>query len=447
MAVVPESLVQVPTSARCVARRVDALTLAYQITVADELWTALEGFRVLAERERHPVECDLGSVAGCAPFVLAVMPVGGPSRVVLRNGDVILSVCRDGSHGWTVEVRVLAAYLAQNEPARAVSVCRWLAGFFGAFDAERGERCRRLDLATDWVGWVLDDKEDARLVTRPRAKKTKFRPTYEEALELPESRVYKVAQAVTGVAVAYGSPVMCRLYDKTAELEHSGAEAKRELEQTQWRNGGWDGASKIVRVEYQVRGDVLEEMNLRDNVDVLLSKLDAVWHYLTHDWLTLRVLGTSTRLHRAALDPRWEAVQRVNWGTRMSSVERVRRRAGASMRQTLGCLLSTLGSSGVLESAVKPLSAPSVTEALQIESGAASAGVRAWVRTVCFAFAMFLEAGLLTEASSPQDAFGELVLQVRGCVARFSVLDDAFDLGTSPEHYANGRRTKDRRSG
>lgn len=464
MAYVPGSSVQSSTSARCVAHRVDALVLAYQIVVAEPLWTALEGFRVQAETERHAVKCDLGRLAGCSSFVLAVMPVGGPSKVVLRNADLILTVSHEASHGWSVEVRVLAAFLSQNDVLRAVKLSRWVAGFFGAFDAERGERCRRLDLATDWVGWVLDDSEDERLVTRPRARKTKFRATYEEANETKDTstkvvesvaapidtlgvdaaRVYKVARVVTGVAVAYGSPVMCRLYDKTAELEHTGAESKRALEEAMWKSGGWDGASKVVRVEYQIRGDVLDEMGLRESVDNLVDKLNGVWHYLTHDWLTLRVLGTASRLHRAALDPRWEAVQRVDWGSRSTPITRVRRRGGASLRQTLGCMLSTLGSSGALEPAVKGLSAPSMTESLQLESGAAAGGVRAWVRALSCAFALFLESGLLVEASSPQDALGELVLQVQGSVARFSVIQDDETLERAgPEVcFVNGRRQK-----
>lgn len=428
---------------RCVSKRVDAFVVAYQIELAESLWGVLSGFRDKAERERCPVECDLAALVGAGKSLkLAVMPVGGEGKIVLRNGDLSVSLSRECSHGWTVEVRLFAAFLAQVSPGAALGTCRWVAGFFGAWDASRGERCRRFDLATDWVNWSLDESDDARFVTRPRARRCRFRPTREEASELPASRAYHVARVVTGLAVAYGAPCMGRIYDKSAELEHAGRDGKREFEHLAWKSGGWDGTQTVVRVEFQLRGDVLEEMGYRDDVERLLAEVDGVWKYLTEKWLTMREPDSASRLCRAALDARWEAVQRVDWGTVNAPVERVRRRGGASMKQALGCILSHLGATGALEASVDGLSAPSSVEASQLEPGVAASMLRAYIQRICIAFALAVETGLLVEKKLAQDAFASFLDVVRGTVARFSVIaGEIFGTVGGPEVLSvNGKR-------
>ena len=89
-------------------------------------------------------------------------------------------------------------------------------------------------------------------------------------------------------------------------------------------------------------------MTLCDDLEALAGSLDAIWAYATVKWLTLRVPGADSRLHRCPLDPRWLQAQRVTWEERAIPITRRRKRGGATTAQALGCLLSNLGSIGGL---------------------------------------------------------------------------------------------------
>jgi hypothetical protein len=140
---------------------------------------------------------------------------------------------------------------------------------------------------------------------------------------------------------------MARIYNKTAELRLAGREEKRAIEHALWTSGGWDGSADVTRVEFQHRGEFLDEVELRDP-DELEGKLDAVWQ---HDvkWLRLVEPSTASRRTRCSLDPRWSAVAATEFRHRAEPVERVRNRGGAKPEHVLGAAMSRMASTGKLE--------------------------------------------------------------------------------------------------
>lgn len=100
---------------------------------------------------------------------------------------------------------------------------------------------------------------------------------------------------------ADGAPLLCRIYDKGAEVLVEGVKL--------WFREVWKGREirEIWRVEFQVRREVLKELGI-DTVPDLLAKQAAFWTYLTRDWFTLREPDNKNPSRRT-VSPFWRAVQ------------------------------------------------------------------------------------------------------------------------------------------
>jgi hypothetical protein len=141
-----------PAPTRLLARRVDALAVAYRVELspafADEL----------GERQAF---ADLG---GCAELTLAsgiALALGRSRRqdfFSFQNDDVRGAVDLRASGGWTLEVVLRATFLATHPLDAALAVAERVALGFGQ---PHERRLRRFDLAADFMGWPLrrDDAE------------------------------------------------------------------------------------------------------------------------------------------------------------------------------------------------------------------------------------------------------------------------------------------------
>lgn len=98
------------------------------------------------------------------------------------------------------------------------------------------------------------------------------------------------------------APVQLRIYDKTAEIEHSNKP---------WMRDYWpsDGKSNVWRVEYQLRREILKQFGINTPND-LLSKAGGLWLNLTSAWFSLR-LHDNEHTSRRTLCQFWQAVQQA----------------------------------------------------------------------------------------------------------------------------------------
>ena len=196
-------------------------------------------------------------------------------------------------------------------------------------------RARRVDLSADFLGFDLASIDPAAWVT-PRRVNIK---------DMGTLATFSHAGERTGFMLGK-SAVALRVYDKTEELRKpENAGAKRDEEHARFRAAGWNGIDPVVRVEFQVRGDALDQFDLRDP-GKLLANLDALWCYLTRrrrdqesPWVRLIVPGSARRRARCALDPRWAAVQRVLFSGVQAPPARAYKRAPSSSTRAVSLLM------------------------------------------------------------------------------------------------------------
>lgn len=121
---------------------------------------------------------------------------------------------------------------------------------------------------------------------------------------------YTEAEKFTGYVFGQGSPLSARLYDKTLEIEKSKKDYLRDL----WWMDGWDRTSKVWRLEFQIRREVLVELGIYSYLD-LQDRLQSLWQYATRNWLRLVLPGKDKTRSRWPNHPLWDVLQAANFGT------------------------------------------------------------------------------------------------------------------------------------
>jgi len=96
--------------------------------------------------------------------------------------------------------------------------------------------------------------------------------------------VHKSRHSGTGVTVSIGkAPIMCRIYDKLAEVELKANPHKRLCMMVyRWKDNFLPLAA--IRVEYELHREALKDRGI-DSVEDYYKKRADLIHYLTHDWL------------------------------------------------------------------------------------------------------------------------------------------------------------------
>ncbi len=258
-----------------------------------------------------------------------------------------------------------------------------------------------------------------------RAEQKDFDEVGGEVLEpLREHR--NASLSVTGITVAAGNPLMARVYAKDIELRQAGREEKRAIEHRIWSEHGWDGVAPVTRVEFQCRGEFLDEIRLRDP-RALGDNVDAAFQHCVR-WLRLIEPGSSSRRTRSRLDPRWVVVTSTEFAHEADPIMRDRKhRGGALPSHVAGAVQSALAANRRLDCA--QLVTPD-GEVFENESDFANAlspsDAEAWVRECCaeqFSRAADLCANDALTRHGPNGAVLALVSHARAVCARFSSVD------------------------
>lgn len=314
---------------RPVGKRVDALVIAFKVGVRRSVTDEID------ERQ------SLADLSGSAELRIAELRFALKCRrarsvVAFENADVRCVYLPLASGAFVVEVVVRATFLATHPLSVSVALCKRIARGLGTIQEWR---LRRFDIAADYAGFALSPDDVDRVLTT-RARIQSFRADCKDVdevegeLALPIREHRDSVLRVTGIMVAAGNPLMARVYAKDVELRHAGREEKREVEHKIWRSNGWDGAEPVTRVEFQCRGEFLDEIRLR-NPGALESKLDAVFQRCVR-WLRLIQPG---RVH-AELVAKPIHVGRL-WLTRCSSTTRSRSFVTAGIEAVRGRRTST----------------------------------------------------------------------------------------------------------
>lgn len=311
--------------------------------------------------------------------------------------------------GWTIEVTFAAQWLAEFGLLEALRKGEAMAALCGTVHETR---LRRIDLCADVEGWEIGEEDVRRLVKRPRArwqkeyggtvavdaageiellkKKKSGRVSKTEREEEERAQDYGRGaldrRQITGLSVGRGGALMSRIYDKRIELERD--EERRVNEERRWTDKGWDGRSRVTRVEFQIRNVAVHELGIRDPWRVkdvewgtskhgrrvvvarkdavridedgevhhlgLVDRLDAIWQTCL-DWVRLvepayRDDGEMLPAGRLADDERWALLRDVRFDEtcKPSKIKRVRVRTAASAAQLVGVAISRAARDGDL---------------------------------------------------------------------------------------------------
>ena len=113
----------------------------------------------------------------------------------------------------------------------------------------------------------------------------------------------------SGWKIGAGGVISARLYDKTLEILKSGKTFFHEP----WRRAGWDGQSRVWRLEFQCMRAVLAQLGLR-TFPQTLEYLGGIWGYAASTWLRLAIpdAGDSNR-GRWPTHPLWQRLAAIVW--------------------------------------------------------------------------------------------------------------------------------------
>jgi hypothetical protein len=327
------------TAARVLAQRVDWLTAAFRVDLAEPMMRHF-GARLASAEDAERCSVLLGGSA----FELKRMRTG--KRLLLRNSDIAIALDPEGPGGWTVAIDVTGGQLIGANLDRVVATMRHLAAALGEV---KGERVRRLDLCADIEGFDVSKVDGAAWVKPSRARLERA-SLADVDTEAPEARQFRRGQQITGYSICPGNVMQAVIYDKREELTIR--PHKRGAEESIWKESGWDGAAPVGRVEFRFRSEVLHELGARDGLDAFREKLDAIWAYASRWWLRLVELGTSSRVSSCKVTEEWRVVQSVRFKHEAHPAARRRIRKGASPAQVFGAALSAVAGAGLLLASV-----------------------------------------------------------------------------------------------
>lgn len=370
--------------------------------------------------------------------------------------------------GWTAEIVWYAQRLAEWGLERCLRESRALVWTLGdVFE----ERLRRIDLCADVAGWAIVPDDAERILKRSRASKAiasdateldgagrPARPTRLGDLAGPVSHeAGKVAERkVCGISIGAGGALMSRIYDKRVELAYDQRGERRAAEEERWTLGGWDGQAPVTRVEFQIRGEAIKELGIRNPDACLVPILEpgkkgirAVGQKVAHDadgcliglvamlprlWATLldwmRIVdpvkerielapgpdGRKRYKYRYKDDPRWALLRTIRFGDarQAAPIKRCRLRGVATEAQALGVCLAQAAREGELEA----------FESAELEAATsygddAEAVLRKRVSDLCRDQADRIVRWLLDRYGDPKSAAAHLAIRARAKRSRF----------------------------
>lgn len=115
----------------------------------------------------------------------------------------------------------------------------------------------------------------------------------------------------TGWVIGRGGVMLGRLYDKLLQANKIGADYLLPL----WRAAGWKDDEPVWRMEFQIKREVLTQMQLVPLVTAL-DNLNGLWSYATDEWLRLAIpQDTDKTRSRWPIHPLWGYLSSIDWGT------------------------------------------------------------------------------------------------------------------------------------
>lgn len=197
-------------------------------------------------------------------------------------------------------VKVSSEYLTHKTPDSIVEELQQLLGEFGVIGSSPS--VSRIDLFVDFGSNENMESWDRHAwVTRS------------EKIEQ-----YAVNGMFSGWSIGLGSPMVARLYDKILEIVKS----KKDYLIPLWEEAGWNGDSRIWRMEFQFNREILRQLDIKTYQDAK-NNLSGLWSYATTNWLRLTLENPEdSNRSRWALHPLWGYISSIDFETTGDSLSR-----------------------------------------------------------------------------------------------------------------------------
>jgi len=295
--------------AAIVGENVDTWILNVRGELAEELAARLD----LMKLEAQALEDDVPTPWRFAGETLFIRSHGAGRqwRWILHCPSLHLEVGPGKRTGRIGKARLSAAFLWEHGPIEALPLLyNFLAGLFGEkFALQVSE----VHLCADVAGWE-PSLEDARaFITRGHRRRMRQEGTGDgddegtpDEVETPRLEISLNGRRWGTFDFSRGAAHACCIYDKTAELSAS----RKDWMHVVWAARGWDGASRVTRVEFRYKRECLKELGVEEPY-AFLDQLPTLWAYSTKVWLRHTTPTADPNRGRWPTSPVWEAIQRA----------------------------------------------------------------------------------------------------------------------------------------
>ena len=264
------------------------------------------------------------------PLFIKAHGSGRQWRWILHCPSLHLDIGRGRLNGIIGKARLASVFLWEHGPEVALAhLYAFLVAFYGeGFTLQVSEA----HLCVDIAGWALSLDEAPAFITRGHKRRSHVDGEdgnqdedgdQEAPFVRPTLEVNQDGRRCTGYEFSTGAAHSCCLYDKTKELSVSRKDWMRAV----WERNGWDGVSRVVRVEFRYRRECLKELGVEEPY-AMLDQLAGLWAYSSAQWLRHTIPTHDTNKGRWPLSPFWQAVQQAAFFEVGTPAVRTRKVAG-----------------------------------------------------------------------------------------------------------------------
>jgi hypothetical protein len=287
-----------------VAANIDTLILNVRLGAEfpDDLAAQLD---VLKEACQEAEE-DIPTAFTFAGETLFIKPHGAGRqwRWILHCPSLHLDVGMGKHTSIVAKARLSAAYMWATEIGDALAqVYAFLNGFLGSAPQLQVSEAH---LCTDVAGWELALGDASAFVTRGHHRGLRLED--EDDTAPSQLQINLNGRRCGTLDFSKGAAHSCCIYDKTKEITVSRKDWMHEV----WTANGWDGESRVTRVEFRYKRECLREMAVEEAF-AFLDQISGLWAYSTKQWLRHTTPTTDRNKARWPTSPLWEAVQQARF--------------------------------------------------------------------------------------------------------------------------------------
>jgi len=296
-------------------------------TVSGEIPVALGSELDRLKAAAQEAEEDIVTPFAFCGEALHIKPHGSKRhwRWILRSPSLHLELGRGKYNHVIARARLGSAYLW--EYGFDVGLMLLYAFVHGLVGPDFRLSVSELHACADVAGWELTLADVERFVTRGHnfAPRVLGEDEGEPSFVLPATISRLRGRRCVGFDFSRGAAHSCCIYDKTTEL----AVSRKDWMRAVWEGRGWDGVSRVTRVEFRYRRECLRELGVEDAEAFLeTQQLPTLWAYSTKSWLRHAAPTKGLNRTRWPPSPVWERVQRAEfYGDGVPGI-RVRKTAG-----------------------------------------------------------------------------------------------------------------------